>query len=169
MNSMKTIRIEKVTLNVGAGKDQNKLDKAVLLLKMITGIEPVKTVTKKRIPAWGLRPGLPIGCKITLRKESAIELLRRLLEAKDNQLNESQFDDSGNISFGLHEYIDVRGVKYDPKIGIMGFQVCVTLERPGFRVKKRARRRASLSKAHNITKQEAIEFMKKQFNVGIGE
>lgn len=65
MNPMRNIRIEKVTLNIGAGKDQNKLDKARLLLKAITGIEPVKTVTQKRIPGWGLRPGLPIGCKIT--------------------------------------------------------------------------------------------------------
>jgi len=67
MNPMKVIRIEKITLNIGAGKDQNRLDKAKILLKHVTGIEPVKTVTKKRIPNWGLRPGLPIGCKITLR------------------------------------------------------------------------------------------------------
>jgi large subunit ribosomal protein L5 len=166
---MKTIKIEKVTLNVGAGKDQNKLDKAILLLKMITGIEPVKTVTKKRIPSWGLRPGLPIGCKITLRKTQAAELLKKLLEAKDNQLEESQFDEAGNISFGVHEYIDVPGAKYDPKIGIMGFQVCVTLERPGFRVKRRVLKRAALSKAHNITKQEAMEFMKNEFKINIGE
>ncbi len=104
-----------------------------------------------------------------MRKAQAVELLKRLLEAKDNQLSDSQFDNSGNISFGVHEYIDVPGVKYDPKIGIIGFQVCVTLERPGFRVKRRVLKRASLSKTHNITKQEAIEFMKKEFNIGMGE
>ena len=169
MNPMRNIRIEKVTLNIGAGKDQNKLDKARLLLKAITGIEPVKTVTQKRIPGWGLRPGLPIGCKITLRKSPAHDLLKRLIEAKENTLKESQFDERGNIAFGIHEYIDIKGVKYDPKIGIIGLQVCVTLERPGFRVKKRVIGKKNISKKHVIKKEESIEFMKKEFNIIIGE
>lgn len=169
MNPMKKIRIEKLTLNIGAGKEQDRLEKAKILLKAITGIEPVKTVTNKRIPAWGLRPGLPIGCKITLRKKKAQDLLKRLIEAKDQKLRDSQFDEKGNISFGIHEYIDIPGVKYDPKIGIMGLEVCVTLERPGFRVKRRAMRPAHISKSHSITKREAIEFMQNEFNVAIGE
>ena len=69
MDLMKAIKIEKVTLNVGAGKEQSKLEKGIVLLKNITGINPVKTFTNKRIPTWGLRPGLPIGCKLTLRKK----------------------------------------------------------------------------------------------------
>ena len=94
---MKDIRIEKITLNVGAGKEQAKLEKGIKLLKIITGIDPVKTVATKRIPGWGLRPGLPIGCKITLRDEPANKLLTRLLEARDNKLVPKQFDNSGNI------------------------------------------------------------------------
>ncbi len=58
---MRTIKIEKLTLNIGAGKNQDKLDKGVILLKYLTGMNPVKTVTQKRIPGWGLRPGLHIG------------------------------------------------------------------------------------------------------------
>ena len=65
MNPMKKVRIEKITLNIGSGKDTSKLDKGILLIKTITGIAPVKTITKKRIPSWGLRPGLPIGAKLT--------------------------------------------------------------------------------------------------------
>ena len=107
MNPMRAIRIEKVTLNIGAGKDQTKLEKGMLLLKNITGINPVKTVTKKRIPNWGIRPGLPIGCKLTLRKQKAKEILLRLLDAKNNTLQEFQFDNKGNIAFGIHEYIDI--------------------------------------------------------------
>ena len=76
MNPMKTIKLEKVTLNIGAGKDQAKLEKGMLLLKNITNISPVKTFTKKRIPDWGIRPGLPIGCKLTLRKKKALDLLK---------------------------------------------------------------------------------------------
>jgi large subunit ribosomal protein L5 len=166
---MREIRIEKVTLNIGAGKDQNKLDKGRLLLKHITGIEPVKTTTQKRIPGWGLRPGLPIGCKITLRKKKAVEILKRLLEAKDFVLEESQFDENGNIAFGLHEYIDIPGTKYDPKIGMMGLQVCVTLERKGFRIKRRTIKKAKIAKKHQITKEEAIGLLSKEFNVKVGE
>lgn len=166
---MRQIKIEKVTLNVGVGKEQSKLDKGILLLKNITGIQPVKTFTKKRIPSWGIRPGLPIGCKLTLRGEKAKALLIRLLEAKNNVLKDSQFDNEGNLSFGIHEYIDVPEVKYDPKIGIMGFEVCITLERPGFRVKKRAIKKRKISKKHRIKKEDAIDFMKKGFNVKLGE
>jgi len=169
MNPMRTIRIEKVTLNIGAGKEQAVLEKSVLLLKNIAGIQPVKTFTTKRIPTWGLRPGLPIGCKLTLRKEKASEMLKRLLKAKDFILRDSQFDPAGNIAFGIPEYIDIPDVKYDPKIGIMGLQVCITLERPGFRIKRRNARRRDVHKNHKISKEEAMDFMKKEFNVKVGE
>lgn len=169
MNPMRTIRIEKLTLNIGTGKDQNKLDKAVLLLKAITGIEPVKTITTKRIPAWGLRPGLPIGCKLTLRGEQVKGLLTRFIEAKDKKLNPDCFDNSGNVAFGIHEYIDIPDVKYDPKIGIMGLQVCLTLERPGFRVKRRSVRQAKVGQKHAITKEEAIAFLQETYGVAVGE
>ena len=164
MNKMKEIRIEKITLNVGAGKEQTKLEKGMKLIKNLTGIEPVKTYTKKRIPTWGLRPGLPIGCRITLRGIKAHDVLERLLKAKDNQLKESQFDNNGNIAFGVHEYIDIPGLEYDPKIGIMGLEVCVTLERPGFRIKRKVNSK-KIGKNHLLKKPEAIEYMKKTFKI----
>nr|AJS12289.1 50S ribosomal protein L5P [uncultured archaeon] len=165
---MREIKIEKLTLNIGAGKDQTKLEKGMLLLKNLTDITPVKTVTSKRIPNWGLRPGLPIGCKITLRKEKAKELLIKLLDAKDNKLKETQFDNEGNVAFGIHEYIDIPQVKYDPKIGIMGLEVCITLERAGFRIKRRKLMKRKIPTRHKIKKEEAIDFMKKKFNINIG-
>ncbi|MBW2973266.1 50S ribosomal protein L5 [Candidatus Woesearchaeota archaeon] len=169
MNPMQQLRIEKITLNIGAGKDPNKLDKGLLLIKAITGIEPIKTITSKRIPGWGLRPGLPIGCKLTLRKAKAAEMLKRLLEAKDKKLKDTQFDDQGNISFGIHEYIDIPGVAYDPKIGIMGLQVCVSLERPGFRIKRRRLEQKKIPKKHQIRKEEAVKFMQDNFGVIVGD
>lgn len=169
MNIMKGIKVEKVTLNIGAGKDQNKLDKGIALIESLTGIKPVKTITNKRIMGWGLRPGLPIGCKLTLRKEKAMELIPRLLYAKDNILDERWFDENGNIAFGIPEYIDIQDAKYDAKIGVMGLQVCITLERPGYRVKKKKMKKGSIGKNHKIKKEEAIEFMKKEFNVKVGE
>jgi len=165
MNPSRNIKINKVTLNIGAGKDQVKLDKGIKLLKSITNVSPVKTVTSKRIPGWGLRPGLPIGCKVTLRRKSAVDVLKRLIQAKDNNLRESQFDNNGNIAFGIEEYIDIPEVKYDPEIGIIGLEVCITLERNGFRIKRRRIAKKKIPKSHIITKQEAIDFMKKKFNI----
>ncbi|MDP6648066.1 MAG: 50S ribosomal protein L5 [Candidatus Woesearchaeota archaeon] len=166
---MKSIQIEKVTLNIGAGKDQAKLEKGLILLNSITNSTPIKTITNKRIQEWGLRPGLPIGCKITLRKEKALNLLPKLLEAIDNRLNPRQFDNNGNIAFGIHEYIEIPGVKYDPKIGIMGFEVCVTLQRPGFRIKKRRLLTRKIPTRHRISKQEAIDFLSNKFNIKVEE
>jgi len=166
MNAMKQIRIEKLTFNFGSGKEQAKLEKGMRLIKHITGIEPVKTHTQKRIPSWGLRPGLPVGCKLTLRKDTK-PLLARLLKAVKNRLNEKNFDNNGTVSIGIPEYIEIPDVEYDPKIGIIGFEVMVTLTRPGFRVKKRRLMPAKISKGHKITREEAIDFMKKEFNVEV--
>tara|TARA_Y100000034_G_scaffold26979_1_gene32102 strand:- start:6431 stop:6946 length:516 start_codon:yes stop_codon:yes gene_type:complete len=166
-NIMKTIKIEKITLNIGAGKDQNKLNKGIKLIKNITGINPIKTITNKRIPAWNLRPGLPIGCKLTLRGKKAKEVLKQLFGAKSNEIKAGQFDENGNLSFGIHEYIDIPGIKYDPEIGIIGLQVCITLKRPGYRVNKRKIMKRKINNKHKITKQEAIDFIKKEYNVKV--
>jgi large subunit ribosomal protein L5 len=162
MNVMKTIRVEKVTLNIGAGKDQKLLEKGLKLIKSITGVAPVKTITQKRIPGWGLRPGLPIGCKLTLRGAPAEKLINRLLVAKDNNLSPKNFDNAGNISFGIPEYIDIEGAEYDPDIGIMGLQACITLARPGYRIRVRSIRPQKLKK-QRIVRDEAVAFMKERF------
>jgi len=169
MNKMQELRIEKVTINIGAGKDQKKLEKGMTLIKSITGINPVKTITNKRIMGWGLRPGLPIGCKITMRKKQAMEIIPRLLHAKDNVLEERQFDENGNLAFGIPEYIDIEGTKYDPKIGVMGLEVCITFYKAGYRVKNRRIYTSKVGKKHKATKEESMEFMKKKFNVKIGD
>lgn len=168
-NVMRQLRIAKITLNIGAGKSTEKLEKGIKLLKAITGIAPVKTFTNKRIPTWGLRPGLPIGCKLTMRKGHSVELLKRLLQSRDNKLTPSQFDTEGNVSFGIPEYIDIPGVNYDPSIGILGLEVCVTLERAGFRIKRRKVMKRKIPAGHRIGKEEAMEFMKGKFGVVVSE
>jgi large subunit ribosomal protein L5 len=72
----------------------------------------------------------------------------------------------GNFSFGIKEYIDLPGMKFDPDIGIFGMDVCVTLERRGYRV-KRKRLKSKVGKKHLISKQEAIEWVKREFEVEI--
>lgn len=164
-NPMRTIRVEKITLNIGTGKDQQLLEKAQKLLKNLTGIDSVRTITQKRIAAWGLRPGLPIGCKLTLRRDSALSMIPRMLAAKDMKLADNNFDDNGNVSFGVKEYIDVKDAKYDPEIGIIGLQCSITLERPGFRIKKRKILKRNIPLHHRIPRNEAMQFMKEKFNI----
>jgi len=87
------------------------------------------------------------------------------LTAKRKVLKESNFDKQGNLSFGVHEYIDFPGVKYDPSIPMFGFDVCVSLTRKGKRVTLRKLRPAKIGKKHRIAKDEAIEFVKSTFGV----
>jgi large subunit ribosomal protein L5 len=168
-NPMRAIKIEKVTLNVGGGSDQDKIEKGIKLITMITGKKPIKTITQERIPGWAIRPGLPVGCKITLRKAEAVDVLKRILTARDNKLEMRNFDDKGNLNFGMVEYIYIPGVKYDPAIGVMGFQVTATLERPGFRIKRRKLLKKMVPKDHRISKAEAIDYIKNQFKVEVAE
>ena len=162
-NPMRKIRVEKITLNIGAGKDEEKLKRGIALLKKITGVEPQKTMTRKRIPTWGLRPGLTIGCKFTLRGKAAEELLRRLLEAAGNKLHAGQFDREGNFSFGIVEYIDIPGVSYDPDLKMMGLEVSVTLGRAGFHVKRRKVRSHKIPARHRTTPADVMQFMQERF------
>lgn len=162
---MRDIRIEKLTINIGVGEPGEKLDKAMKLLKSITGQKPIQTKSKKRIPTWNLRPGLPIACRVTLRKKLAEETLTRLLKAVENKLNPKCFDNLGNFSFGVREYIDIPGIEYDPEIGIIGLEAAVTLERPGYRIKRRKLRSKKIPNRHLINKEEAIEFVISKFNV----
>ncbi len=169
MNKMQEIRVEKVTLNIGTGGPGEKLDKATKLLQNLTGVKPVSTSTKKRIPTWGTRPGLKIGCKVTLRGEKARNFLKRLLEAKGNRLKVSSFDQQGNVSFGIPEYLDIPGAEYDMSIGIIGLEAAVTLVRPGFRIARRRRLRKPIPKKAQIKKEEAMQFISLTFGAKVGD
>jgi large subunit ribosomal protein L5 len=162
-NLMRDIRIEKVVLNVGCGT-KLKPETAKTMLEKITGKKAVITITRKR-STFNVPARKPIGCKVTVRKNSD-EFLRRLLEAKEMKLKERNFDRTGNVSFGIAEYIDVPGMQYDHSLGILGFDVSVALERRGYRVKKKKLSK-KIGKKHSITKQEAIDFVKNRFNVQI--
>jgi large subunit ribosomal protein L5 len=167
-NPMRELMIEKITLNIGVGEAGDKLEKAKTLLGRITNKKIIITQSRKRIPTWGLRLGLQIGVKSTLRGKEAEELLTRLFAAADNRVKPTQFDNEGNLSFGLKEYIYIPGVRYDPSLGIIGMDVCVTLKRKGgFRTKKKSYRPASIGKKHRITPAESMEFFKNKFGINI--
>src|SRR3989338_1045653 len=163
--TMRDIRIEKITLNIGCGT-KTPIETARNILTNVSGAKVVITKTKKR-STFNVPKNKEIGCKITVRKNTG-PFLKRLLEAKENKLAARNFDNTGNFSFGIKEYIDVPGMEYDPKIGVLGFDVCVTLERPGYRI-KRKRLPRKLGKEHTIKKEDAMEFAKRKFGISIEE
>ena len=162
-NAMRSIGVEKVVLNIGCGTTK-KIEDAVNVLAHISGMKPVVTKSRKR-STFNVPKGKQIGCKVTIRKD-ACKLLERLLEAKERALKASSFDSTGNVSFGVKEHIEIPGVEYNPKIGIVGLDVCVTLERPGYRT-KRKRMSSRVGKKHAIAADDAAEFMRNRFNVKI--
>ncbi|HLC79029.1 MAG TPA: 50S ribosomal protein L5 [archaeon] len=166
-NAMRKIKVSKVTVNMGVGKTGEELDRAAQILEKITGAKPILTACKIKQPTWGIREGLTIGTKVTLRGEKADKFLKDALFAKDNKVNKKSFDKFGNFGFGIKEYIDLPKIKYDPKLGIRGFDVLVTLERPGFRVKKRKMGKSRVSQKHLIKVDEAVDFVREKFGVEV--
>jgi large subunit ribosomal protein L5 len=158
-NAMREIRISKVTLNIGAGEAGQKLENARALLGMISGKKTVVTAAKVRNPLFKIKKGDPIGAKVTLRGKEALDVLERAFKAVDRALPETVFDKSGNFSFGVKEYIDFPGIKYDPKIGIIGFDVCVTLGRRGARTSRRRRSKSLVGKKHRISREDGMAFV----------
>jgi len=165
MNPMREIRIQKVTINMGCGEAGEKLDKAKKLLAAVINKKIVTTSTSGRT-TFGMPAGRAIGCKTTLRGQDAEDFLKRAFEAADGKLLKRVFDRQGNFSFGVKEHISLPGVRYDPEIGIFGMDVCVTLERRGYRV-ARKRMPSRVSKTHAIRPDEAMDWTVKKFGIKV--
>ena len=168
-NFMRRIILDKVTVNIGLGESGERLQKAYQLLQDLTGAKPVYTKARKSIREFGVRKGAPIGVKVTLRGEKAVEFLKKALAAVNYRIKASSFDDYGNVGFGITEHVLIPGTRYDPEVGIFGMDVVLTLIRPGYRVMRRRRKYTRIPKRHRVTKEEAMEFLKQNFNVTIIE
>jgi len=166
-NVMRKILIDKVTVNIGVGAPGDKLEQAKTLLSRLTDSTPVETHARRRDPVFKLRKGLPIGAKVTLRGEKASSFLDKALNAKKRMLKLSNFDKQGNFAFGIHEYIDFPGAKYDPTLAMFGFDICVSLARKGGRVTIRKLRPSRIGNHHRVTKDEAMDFAKSTLGVKI--
>jgi len=164
---MKKISLEKVVLNMGVGKSGNIIEIAKKAIDHISGKKSCSREAKETQREWGVRKGEPIGVAVTVRGQDARDLLKRLLEAKGNQINGKSFDNFGNFSFGIKEHIDIPGVKYDPQVGILGLGISVTLTRPGYGIRKRSKHKASIGKSHAIKNHEAKDYLSKEFGVTI--
>ena len=166
-NSMKKISLNKIVLNMGIGKSGEPIETGKIALVQITGKKPNTRNAKKSQRDWGVRKGEPIGVAVTVRGNDATELLKKLLVAKEDQINKKAFDNEGNLSFGIKEHIDIPGIKYDPKVGILGLEVAISLTRPGFNIKLRSKHKTKIGKNHRITKNDAIKFLTEEFKVKI--
>jgi len=160
-------KIAKVVVNISVGKSGEPLEKATKVLKELTGQSPCKRKAKKTIRDFGIRRGEPIACMVTLRKHRAMEFLKKVLPVVDNKISKESFDKYGNFAFGVKEHIEILGVKYDPEIGIFGMDICVSLSRPGYRVKERRLEKAEIGSKHRLTPEEAMIFVKETLGVEI--
>ncbi len=166
-NPLRTVRIEKFTINIATGKSGEPLEKAKKVLTQLTDKTPATKRAKKAIKDFGVRKGEPIAAVVTLRRKEAGEFLRRALDAVSNKVNESSFDDFGNFSFGIKEHIEIPGTKYVPEIGIFGATIHVTLGRPGYRIRSRVIRPAKIGPKHYVSHGEAVRFMQNNFGTNI--
>jgi large subunit ribosomal protein L5 len=131
-NEMQIPKLEKIVINMGVGEatgDQKKLDAAVAELNAIAGQRPVKTVAKKAIAGFKIRKGLPIGCKVTLRKARMYEFLDRLVTIAMPRLRDFRgitgkgFDGRGNFAMGLKEQIIFPEINYDRVDDVRGMDI----------------------------------------------
>ena len=132
-NPMQVPKLEKIVINMGVGEaagDQKKLDAALAELTLIAGQKPVKTLAKKAIAGFKIREGLPIGCKVTLRKSRMFEFLDRLVTIALPRVRDFRgipagkgFDGRGNFAMGLKEQIIFPEIEYDKVTDIRGMDI----------------------------------------------
>lgn len=168
-NPMREIRLAKVIVHISVGKSGEMLERARKVLQELTAQKPCTRPAKMTVKEFGIREGEPIACLTTLRGGSAATFLKRSLEAVGNTLKRSSFDENGNFAFGIKEHIEIPGTKYVPELGIFGMDVMGTLERPGFRIKRRRIRPSSVGKSHRISREDAIKFLTEKFSIQIRE
>ena len=134
-NALEVPRLEKITLNMGVGEasqDKKKVQTAAEEMELIAGQKAVITKAKKSIAQFKLREGMPIGCKVTLRRDRMYEFLDRLVtiampRIRDFRgLNPKSFDGHGNYAMGLKEQIVFPEISYDKIEKVRGMDIIVT-------------------------------------------
>lgn len=160
-------KIEKITVNIGVGEAGERLGKAETVLKNITNHKPVQTISRTTNKDWGIRDGMPLGCKVTLRGEEARKFLVDALKTRGNKMADYSFDGEGNLSFGVPDHTLFKDQKYDPSIGIFGMDICITMEKAGYRIKRRRIDRRKIPHRHKVTKEETMKYFSEAFNVEV--
>ena len=166
-NPMRKIRVGKVVVNIGLGKSGEAIERGKKVLEQVTGQSPTQTRAKRSVRDFGIHKGEPIGVVVTVRGAETQKLIEKLLTAREKKLQGSCFDSRGSVSFGIKEHIEIPGIRYDPAIGILGMNVSILLERPGFGVSRRGRRASKVGSAHLVSRDEAVQYFKDNFGVNV--
>ncbi len=167
MTGMRDLYVDKIVVNIGVGEAGERLLKAQKVLEMVAQQKSVQTISKTINRDLGVRVGMPIGCKVTLRKDKAETFLKKALAIRENRINNYSFDKEGNMSFGIPDYTDFEGMKYDPQIGVFGMDVSVVLRRPGSRIERRKLLARKVPHNHRVDRDEAIEFMSSTYDIEV--
>ncbi len=134
-SAMEVPYITKITINVGLGqavKDKKVIEQAVGDIEKISGQKPIVTKAKKSIAAFSLREGMPIGCKVTLRKDKMYEFLDRLITIAIPRIRDfrgfskKSFDGRGNYTLGIKEQIIFPEIDYEKIDSIRGLDIAIT-------------------------------------------
>ncbi len=160
--------IAKVVIDMCTGGGE-ALTRATTILEALSGQTPTQSRARQTVRDFGIRRREPIAVRVTLRQKKAQEFLVKALEAKENILLIKNWDLDGNFAFGIAEHINIPDVKYDPQLGIQGMNITVCVERPGFRVKRRKRKRTKVPYRHRLTPDESMVFVKNKFGIEILE
>ena len=168
-NPWRKLKVVKVVVNAGVGESGEPRTKAVKVLEMITRQKPVATRSRATNRDFGIRAGQEIGAKVTLRGARARDFLARALDARDRQLDPASIDRAGNFSFGIADYTDFAGMKYDPDIGIRGMDVCVEMGRAGYRVRDRVIAARPVPRRERVSAEETRRFLLEEFRVAFLE
>ena len=164
---MRKIRVGKVVINIGLGKSGEAIERGKKVLQQVTGQTPAQTRAKRSVRDFGIHKGEPIGVIVTVRGGDTKQLIEKLLVAREKKLQGSCFDTRGSVSFGIKEHIEIPGIRYDPAIGILGMNISILLERPGYSVARRSRRGSRVGKGHLVTRDEAMQYFRDNYGVAI--
>jgi len=168
-NPMTIPLIEKVTINIGVGEAGERLGKAQSVLEDITKQKSIQTLSRTVSKDLALRKRMPIGCKVTIRGSDANQFLKNAFETRDNKIADYAFDKQGNMSFGIPDHTLFKSQKYNPDIGIFGMDVCITMEKPGYRIKRRRIQRRKIHHRHQIDNEETKKFFTDTFHLEVVE
>jgi len=133
-NTLQVPRIQKIVLNIGAGEaatDSKKIQQAVNDLTAIAGQRAVITRAKKAIATFKIRVGIPLGAKVTLRKDRMYEFLDRLVTTALPRVRDfrgvsaKSFDGRGNYAMGMKEHIVFLEIDYDKTETVWGMDIVI--------------------------------------------